>query len=187
MAGADGFALDDPRFVKLYESAYRQVVSAAYLIVRDLHTAEDLTQDAFLELLRKDDIDALLALPSDDQLKLLRTIAMRRGIDHARRRRRLRELFQQRIGWTTNGTFTHVESDVLIRDVVRAITEIPDDMHRAIAVLAWLHDQTSRQIATATGLSDSRVRAILGKLRERFRPALVEVETEAARPQEGSA
>ncbi|MDG6108832.1 sigma-70 family RNA polymerase sigma factor [Dactylosporangium aurantiacum] len=176
----------DPRSGKFYKEKYPIVFTAACLVVNSVQTAEDVAQNVFIEVLTSADVTALLDKPADEQDRLLQAIAARRGIDHMRRQSRLVRIIQQRVRWTESGAVTHVEEEVLTREVVRAIANIKNELHRAIAVMAWISDMTSPQIAAEVGLSPERVRGIRLKLKERFRSEFVEVETEVARPQEGT-
>jgi RNA polymerase sigma factor (sigma-70 family) len=184
MPASDG-DLGDPRFTALYRQAYRQIFAAVLLATKDAQLAEDLTQEAFLDLLKRDD-KRWLDLQYGEQVALLRVIALRRSIDHFRRGSRFFNVIQRAGSWTKSGSFTDVEAEAMTRDIVRAITDIPQPKERAVAMMAWLDDKSATQIAADLDIPASTVRGILHRLRERFRSMFVEVETEPGRQPEGA-
>ncbi len=157
---------------RLYRGAYRTVFAAVYLATGDTQVAEDMTQQAFLEL--AEGRIAWYDRPWPEQVSLARTIALRRSLDHSRRSRRLVEVVRRAGGWTASGAFTHVESDVFARDVVRLIHKLPPGRTRVIAILAYLNDRAAVQIAEELGIDASTVRTVLQRVRSQFRSALVE-------------
>ena len=93
-----------------------------------------------------------------------------------------KELKGRKIGIQEVGAF----NDVMSRAVIRAITDIPDPKERAVAILTWIEERTAPQIEEDLGIPASTVRSITKRLRERFRPLFVEVDTERGWQSEGA-
>jgi len=163
-----------PGLEDFYREAYRSVFEAALITTRNVSDAEDVTQDTFVEIAKNWPVWA--SKPWGQKVAHARIAAVRRSIDQHRRGRRLRQVVNRAGPWT--GSFTHVESDVMARDLVRLVLEIRAKQERAIAVLAFLQDLSGEMIAQELAIKPSTVRTVIQRLRERFRAAHVEVEVD---------
>jgi RNA polymerase sigma factor (sigma-70 family) len=170
-----------PGFEAFYREVYRAVVNAAFMTTRDMPTAEDAAQDAFVDIART--WSTWVDKPWEQKVAHAKLAAVRRSIDDRRRSGRLRRTLDRVGPWV--GSFTHVESDVMARDLVRLVLEIPSRQQRAIAVLAFLQDLSAEQIGHELGIKASTVRTVILRLRERFRAAHVEVDADRGVEQVG--
>ena len=140
-----------------------------YLIVHDSPRAEDITQEAFLQLLRN------WARISDYERPdaWVRRVAIRlavRGLKRDELWRSVRSLFvpQERAADTDP-------------DVAEAIGQLPR-AQRAAIVLYYYEDQPVAEIASVLGCSESTVRVHLHRGRQRLAHLLGEEDPYASRP-----
>jgi RNA polymerase sigma-70 factor (ECF subfamily) len=142
-----------------WDDAYR----AAYLILHDASTAEDVTQEALVAAIR--------ALPRFDPARRfepwLHRIVTNRALDHLRAVRRRAEVAlsdAEPAGGGAEGLPDHLAAALLGLD--------PED--RAIVVLRHLFDYRAREIAPMVGLRPSGVRTRLQRALAKLRAELGE-------------
>ena len=145
----------------LYSAHWRRAYRAAYLVVHDAATAEDIAQDAFLA--------AVDALDRFDRRRpfapWLHRIVVNRALDWARRealRRKVNEPAAQ---------VTADPSEAIGDDLMAVLAELPPDQ-RAVVVLRHLLEYTPGEIARMLelprGTVNSRLRRALDRLRTRI-------------------
>lgn len=134
---------------------------AAWLITRDAAAAEDIAQEAF--------VAAMNALDRFDRSRRLgpwlRTIVVRRAIDHTRARSARREVDAEALGQLAAPVEApQVPSD----DLIAAVGELSLN-RRIVIVLRFFLDMTPREIAglldLPVGTVNSRMRRALDELR----------------------
>ena len=134
---------------------------AAWLITRDAAAAEDIAQEAF--------VAAVAALERFDRTRRLapwlRTIVVRRAIDHTRARVARREAGAERLGELAAA---EVSFAAPAGDLAAALGRLALD-RRVVVVLRFYLDMTPREIAAQldlpVGTVNSRLRRALDELR----------------------
>jgi RNA polymerase sigma-70 factor (ECF subfamily) len=137
-----------------------------FLIVHDRARAEDITQDAFVELLRRWRKISRYDRPG----AWVRRIAVRMAIREVRRERRRPEV--------ELGAAQPTVAEPADADLRRAIRSLPP-MQRATVVLFYFEDRPTAELADILGCSDATVRVHLHRARKRLAEILGE-EMEAA-------
>lgn len=143
---------------ELYSAHWRRAHRAAYLIVHDAATAEDVAQDAFLA--------AIGALDRFDRRRpfgpWLHRIVANRAIDWTRR-----EALRRRVDASEESEARPPEG--IGEDVMEALAELPADQ-RAAVVLRYLLEYSPGEIAQMLdlprGTVNSRLRRALDRLGE---------------------
>jgi RNA polymerase sigma-70 factor (ECF subfamily) len=181
----DYSALDDITLVRLisraqadalsafYDRHNRLVFSLALNIVRDRHTAEEITLDVFTRVWEKAETYRA------EQAKVstwLTSITRNRAIDELRRREVRPEKYS--VEWAevsptamprTNGAERAAELTLLRQRVRAAVAELPPEQRQALA-LAYFKGYSHREIAEALdlplGTVKTRIRLAMQKLRE---------------------
>ena len=157
---------DEATFRDWYERSLPRVYR--FLLARtngDVALAEELTQQTFVEAIRKRHTFDGRA----DAVTWLCAIGRNRLADHYRRtgrdqRRQLRLIGQSpapELAWRASDTRLAVE---------RALSELPDDQRLAL-VFRYLDDLPVREIATLLGRSESATESLLSRGRDAFRRA----------------
>lgn len=146
-----------------YRSAYPQVARAVYLIVRDRGHAEEIAQDAFLQMLRHWETVGWYEQPG----AWVRRVAIRMAVRQAGRERRRSSLeFLART--------PPADQPVPARPEVLAAVGTLSPMQRAAVVLYYWSDQPIQEIARTLAVSESTVKQHLFRARTRLAEVLRE-------------
>ena len=167
-AGRAPEAEEGSAFSLFFRTHFAGVTRTVYLIVHDNPRAEDITQEAFLQLLR--DWSRISGYERPEAW--VRRVAIRLAVRSLKRDelwRSVRSLFvpQER----TSG------SDI---DVAEAISRLPRGQ-RASIVLFYYEDRPTAEIAGLLGCSEATVRVHLHRGRQRLARLLGEEEPDATR------
>jgi RNA polymerase sigma-70 factor (ECF subfamily) len=146
---------EGPSFDDFYLQHHREVYGAMWLVTRDRHEAEEVTQDAFLKLLERWDRVGTM----DDPTGYLFSTAM--NVWRSRRRRAAVALRRAIYPTERPNELEHAESRA---DVVR-ILSVLTPRQRAALVLVDLVGLTSEQAADALGIRPSTVRVQAARAR----------------------
>jgi len=164
---------DVSAFEQIYKLHHRYVHAQARRVICDVHRAEDITQEAFLRLVRQ-------LLSTDGHIKLrawLHRTATNLAIDEHRRSRTVQQYQEQRSPieelhrTLERHDKGHPEQEAESSEVRRAIQEVIDTLperYRAILALRELEGLDYISIAQAMKLSVSAVESLLFRARRRF-------------------
>lgn len=164
---------DVAAFEQIYRLHHRYVHAQARRVILDQHRAEDITQEAFLRLVRQ-------LLSTEGQIKLrawLHRTATNLAIDEHRRSRTLQQYQEQRSPLEElhrtldRGDKGHPEQEAESSEVRRAIRDVIATLpvrYRAILALRELEGLDYLSIARAMNLSVSAVESLLFRARRRF-------------------
>lgn len=145
----------------LFAEEFPAVMRSVYLIVHDLDRAEDITQDAFMQLLRHWKKVSRYERPG----AWVRRVAIRLGVQ-AVRRERLRSLLERNV--EPAGSAAPVSIDVM-----RAIGRLPA-MQRAAVVLFYFEDRPLSEVADILECAGATARVHLHRARKRLAEILGE-------------
>jgi RNA polymerase sigma-70 factor (sigma-E family) len=152
----------DREFEELFYAEFPCVVRSVFLVCQDLSRAEDLAQEAFLELLRHWGKVSHYDRPG----AWVRQVAIRKAI-HVTKREARRSWFERRAASTTT-------------DAGSELTTLPDDglwaavrslpaQQRAVVALYYYEDLSVEDVAGVLGCSVSTVKVHLHRAREALR------------------
>jgi RNA polymerase sigma factor (sigma-70 family) len=147
-------------FEAVFEVEYQAVLRTVFLVCHDYHQAQDLTQEAFLQLLRRWDSVRNLDRPG----AWVRRVAIRFAVKAVRRDKAVRraEALVDAPHMSTSDC-----------DVLDAIRELPG-RQRAAVVLYYFEDLALPDIAETLGCSHSTARVHLHRARRRLSVLLAE-------------
>jgi RNA polymerase sigma-70 factor (ECF subfamily) len=151
----------DAEYDLLFSVEFPAVMRTVYLMLHDLEWAEDVTQDAFVQLLRHWKKVARYDRPG----AWVRRVAIRLAVE-ALRRERLRSLLERE----AEPAIWPQPADV---DVIRAIKELPG-MQRAAIVLFYFEDRPLAEISDILGCAEPTARVHLHRARKRLADLLGE-------------
>jgi RNA polymerase sigma-70 factor (ECF subfamily) len=152
----------DAEYDRLFSVEFPAVMRTVYLMLHDLAWAEDITQDAFIQLLKHWRKVARYDRPG----AWVRRVAIRLAVE-ALRRERLRSLLERDAGSSIVGP---QPADV---DVIRAIKELPG-MQRAAIVLFYFEDRPLAEISDILGCAEPTARVHLHRARKHLADVLRE-------------
>ncbi len=152
-------------YSSFYRAEFRPVARTVYLIVHDQQRAEDITQEAFLQLLRHWRKVSRYERPG----AWVRRVAIRLATRHVRRERMRTSLEADRVP-------PPVGSPVDI-DLMRAIAQLPPQ-HRAAVVLFYFEDRPVAEIADLMQCPPSSAKVWLHRARQRLAEILREEVTD---------
>jgi len=158
---------DEIAFVELYKRWQNAVLSFAYQMTGSRSMAEDITQDVFLLLIRKDlDFDPSRGSFSAFLLGVARNLALR-ALRKNFRQLRLLNLFQKPEGEPSTTRTALVDlTDHQLSDALRkCILSLPPH-YREVVILCDLQELTYQEAASATGIEVGTVRSRLHRGRE---------------------
>ncbi len=151
----------ETEYAWLFATEFRPVARTVYLIVHDRGRAEDITQDAFVELLRRWHRISRYDRPG----AWVRRIAIRMAIRDAGRERRRAAAEVE-----TEPPATTQPADI---DLLRAVGSLPP-MQRAAVVLYYFEDRPVAELADILACADATVRVHLSRGRRRLADLLSE-------------
>ena len=152
----------DGEFDSLFAAEYPAVLRTVFLICHDVHLAQDVTQEAFVELLRHWDKVSRYERPG----AWVRRVAIRKLVKAMRRDVRRREVER-----TFEPPVALEPADV---DVLRAVRALPLRQRTAV-VLHYFEDLSLNDIAEVLGCSPSTAGVHLHRARGRLGGLLKEV------------
>jgi RNA polymerase sigma-70 factor, ECF subfamily len=154
--------VDRREFEELFDAEFRAVVRSVFVVCQDLGRAEEVAQEAFLELLRHWGRVSRYDRPG----AWVRRIAMRKAIQLAKRESR-RPLFERRAAATSvrTGQEPPPEDDNGLWALVRSLPA----QQRAVVALFYYEDLTVEDVAGVLGCSPSTVKVHLHRARETLR------------------
>lgn len=159
---------DESAYSAVFRASFAGVTRTTYLIVHDSGRAEDIAQEAFLQLLRNWTRVSAYERPD----AWVRRVAIRLAV---------RSLTRDELWRSVRSLFVPQErSSGRDPDVTDAIRELPRGQRAAI-VLYYYEDQTVGEIASALGCSESTVRVHLHRGRKRLAQLLGEEDRDASR------
>lgn len=151
----------------LFSVEFPNVMRTVYLILHDADRAEDVTQDAFVQLLRHWKKVSQYDRPGAWVRRVAIRLAM--GVLH---RERLRSVLERKV-------VPSPEPEPADPDVLRAIGALPG-MQRASVVLFYFEDRPLAEIADIMGCSPSTARVHLHRARKHLAGMLGEEVNEDA-------
>ncbi len=174
-------------FEQIYRLHHRYVHAQARRVINDPHRAEDITQEAFLRLVRQ-------LLNTEGHLKLrawLHRTATNLAIDEHRRSRTVQQYQEQRspveelhrtLERNDKGHPEQEAESSEVRRTIREVIETLPERYRAILALRELEGLDYISIAAAMNLSVSAVESLLFRARRRFTEVYREI-NEGATPE----
>jgi RNA polymerase sigma-70 factor (ECF subfamily) len=144
----------DADFEAVFASQYQAVLRTVYLVCHDYHQAQDITQEAFVQLLRRWESVRHLDRPG----AWVRRVAIRLAVKSVRREKAVR----------------HAEAQLAVppmsepdRDVMDAIRRLPAHQ-RAAVVLYYFEDLALADVAELMGCAHATARVHLHRARQRL-------------------
>jgi RNA polymerase sigma-70 factor (ECF subfamily) len=163
----DAIVADRAAFRDWYDDALPRVYR--YLLARcghDVELAEELTQQTFVEALRRrSSFDG-----RSDAVTWLCAIGRHKLVDHYRRAGREQQRHLRLVGELTEGRADFWSRHVLQSQVQAGLAELPGEQ-RIVLVLRYLDRLSVREIATTIGRSEKATESLLSRAREAFRKA----------------
>ena len=151
----------DRDFTELYRAHLRDVYSYAYYRIGNHHDAEDLTEQTFLQAYRHFD-----RAQRESKGRPLRPWLIRIAHNQAanyyrdRSRRPLTQLEDAAILSAPHGTEEMVEGREEVKEVLRGVSELPDDRREAL-IMRFALDMDNREIARALGRSEGATKVLI--------------------------
>lgn len=157
--------MSNTSFDKIYSDYSRLVYWAAYRVVAQNETAEDITQQVFERAyLNMDKLSPL----ADAQIKSwLYRVATNLALDHVRRAKH-EQLSDEPVGAEIADTEPLAEEELLKKkqmEAVRRAIEQLDETNRTIITLHYFSEMTVNEIAEKTGISPGTIKSRLVRAR----------------------
>ncbi|EPH41596.1 putative RNA polymerase sigma factor SigW [Streptomyces aurantiacus JA 4570] len=163
-------ALTAEEFEEFYAHAVRRLTGQLYVMLGDLHEAQDVVQEAFVKAWSRRGRLRREAAPE----AWIRTVAWRLAL------RRRQGLFRAERAWQRHGGPGAAEApDPGSVVLVEALKELSPQQRRTVA-LRYVCDLSVEQIAQETGLSTGTVKTHLSRGRAALAPRLRDSQTQEA-------
>jgi RNA polymerase sigma-70 factor (ECF subfamily) len=150
----------------IFDDHYDSVVRVVFLIVQDWGRAEEIGQDAFVQLLRYWRRVSTHEMPE----AWVRRVAIRRAVSSVKREQRLARALTR---WAPPTVAPEVPDGMLSRDVLEALRRLPA-RQRAATVLFYLEDRPIEEIAQLMDCQPSTAWVHLHRARQRLAELLGE-------------
>src|SRR3954469_16431567 len=169
----------DAEFSDLYRAHLRDVYSYAYYRVGNHHDAEDLTEQTFLQAYRHFERAQRESNGRPLRPWLIR-IAHNLAANHYRApsRRPVTQLDDAAIISAPQGTEEMVEGREEVMEVLRGVSELPDDRREAL-IMRFALDMDNREIARALGRSEGATKVLIHRAIKQLEQGLEEAGDEA--------
>ncbi len=151
---------DDREFEELFDAEFPAVVRSVYVVCQDLGRAEDLAQEAFLELLRHWQRVSSYDRPG----AWVRRVAIRKAVQVTRRDAR-RPWLERRAANAAADLSSRADTDSGVWAAVRSLPA----QQRAVVALFYYEDLSIEDVAHVLGCSTSTVKVHLHRAREALR------------------
>ena len=151
----------DRDFTELYKAHLRDVYSYSYYRIGNHHDAEDLTEQTFLQAYRHFERAQREANGRPLRPWLIR-IAHNLAANYYRDRSRrpVTHLDDAAVLTSPHGTEEMVESRKEVKEVLRGVSELPDDRREAL-IMRFALDMDNREIARALGRTDGATKVLI--------------------------
>jgi RNA polymerase sigma-70 factor (ECF subfamily) len=154
----------ETEFRNLFADHYMPVVGTVFMIVQDRARAEEITQDAFMQLLRHWNRVSRYEQPE----AWIRRVAIRLAVRSVQREQRLRVAMARMVPQRVELPDAAVSAEVLA-----AVREL-SPKQRAVVVLFYFEDRPVAEIAQILDCSESAAAMRLQRAREHLAVALAE-------------
>lgn len=159
----------------IYNCYYNRVFQDAYFVVRDLHLAQDITQETFMKAFRQ-----IATLKNKDKIGAwLSTIAVRTAIDFIRKESRNETTnYDEKIPGKherceiSSSVEESVEANFISEEIIQVMMELKKD-HREILILRYIHDLSQNEIAAWTNLNIGTVKSRLHRAKRLLKMKLM--------------
>ena len=151
-------------FERLFRDEFPRIARTVFLICHDHHRAEEIAQDAFVQLLRHWDDVSRLERPG----AWVRKVAVRLAVKAVRRDLRRRTV--ERIAPSALAPSGIEARDVALMEGIRSLPS----QQRAAVVLFYLEDLPLAEVAEILGCAPSTVRVHVHRARARLAETLTE-------------
>jgi RNA polymerase sigma-70 factor (ECF subfamily) len=152
----------DREFEELFDAEFPAVVRSVFLVCQDLGRAEDLAQDAFVELLRRWRRVSRYERPG----AWVRRVAIRKAVQVTRREAR-RSWLERRAATATTGAALEPAS-LVDGGLWAAVSSLPAQQ-RAVVALFYYEDLSVEEVAGVLGCSVSTAKVHLHRARQALR------------------
>lgn len=159
----------------IFEMHYERVYHAAYFVLRDQHSAQDVTQDTFLKAFQK--MDTL-----EDGNKLgawLATIATRTAIDYVRKIKKRNTIAAEHVYIDEEhkddesiSVEDNIEVKFLEKVILENVQKLTPPGYREIILLRYEYELEESEIAEALGISVSAAKSRLHRARKKLKTIL---------------
>ncbi len=156
----------ESEFGHLFVADYARVVRTVFWIVQDWDRSEEVTQDAFVQLLRHWTKVCRFDLPS----AWVRRVAIRRAVQVSKREQRLAVAMLRSRPVTSDSSPL---DELMSAEVLAAVRQLPPKQRAAVA-LRYFEDKPVEEIAMVLDCSTSTARVHLHRARQRLAEALGE-------------
>ena len=164
----------DRDFTELYRAHLRDVYSYAYYRIGNHHDAEDLTEQTFLQAYRHFD-----RAQRESNGRPLRPWLIRIAHNLAanyyrdRSRRPVTQLDDAAVISSPHGTEEMVEGREEVKEVLRGVSELPDDRREAL-IMRFALDMDNREIARALDRSEGATKVLIHRAIKQLEQGLEE-------------
>jgi RNA polymerase sigma factor (sigma-70 family) len=158
-------AEEDPEFTALFQAEFASVVREVYLVCHDVGRAEEITQDAFVELLRRWRRVAGYDRPG----AWVRRVAIRAALRSVRREARRQPLERRAVVGATGSPEPEA------RELLEVVRSLPPQQRAAVA-LFYYEDLPVEEVAAVLGCSPATARVHLHKARSALKQRVRRIE-----------
>jgi RNA polymerase sigma-70 factor (ECF subfamily) len=152
----------DREFEELFDAEFPAVVRSVFLVCQDLGRAEDLAQDAFVELLRRWRRVSRYERPG----AWVRRVAIRKAVQVTRREARRSWLERRAARATTDAALE--PASLVDGGLWAAVSSLPAQQ-RAVVALFYYEDLSVEEVAGVLGCSVSTAKVHLHRARQALR------------------
>lgn len=152
----------DREFEELFDAEFPAVVRSVFLVCQDLGRAEDLAQDAFVELLRRWRRVSRYERPG----AWVRRVAIRKAVQVTRREARRSWLERRAATATTDAALE--PASLVDGGLWAAVSSLPAQQ-RAVVALFYYEDLSVEEVAGVLGCSVSTAKVHLHRARQALR------------------
>ena len=150
---------------ELFDSTIEKMFPVALRLVGDVHTANDVLQEAYIRIYAN--IDRVELIDTAHSLSWMRTVVIRESLRWIKRNKRYRE----RLSFLDSRKEAIMEFPGAAYDLNEILNTLPD-MERTIFTLAAIESYDHKYISESLGISATYSRVILSRARKKLKIVL---------------
>ena len=154
------------RFNLLYKSSFNKVCNFACFYVRNKQVSEDITMDAFLQLLETMKVESV-----DNPMALLITIVKHKSLDYLKTQVRRENTKDDLIQWKQRELAIRIFSQEIKSIVMKTLNQLPKQTQK-VFIMSRFENKSGKEIAQILGISVKGVDYHMNKALKELRIAL---------------
>ena len=148
--------ISNGKLKSIFEAHHRDIYALTFSYLHNREEAEEITQETFLKLLRRDHLPVCDA----EMKRWLFKVAVNRCLDRFRSLKIIEKWIRQMTSW--RGTEKTAHQGAVVQEIKQALSLL-DGKSRMVVLLKYYEDMTYSEIAEIMGIPEGTVKSLLSR------------------------